>query len=65
MINGIDKLVEIIEDRYAMEQAMRIILWSLETRQLPPESSLPLFSDSLVNETFFAILERITGKEYK
>ena len=36
MINGIDRLVEIIEDRYAMEQAMRIILWSLETRQLPP-----------------------------
>lgn len=48
-----------------MEQSYRIILEALETRQLPPESSLPVFRDELVNETFFAILERATGKEYK
>lgn len=65
MISGIDRLIEIIEERYALEQALRIILEALEPRQLPSESSLPLFRDTLVNETFFAILEHATGKEYK
>lgn len=65
MISGIDSLIRVIEDRCALEQALRIILEAAETRQLPPESSLPLFSDELVSETFFAILRHVTGKEYK
>lgn len=65
MSSSIDRLIDIIEEHHSMEQSYRIILEALETRQLPPESSLPVFRDELVNETFFAILERITGKEYK
>ena len=64
MTSSIDRLIEVVEDRTAMELAFRIILEATESKQLPPEGNLPVFHDQIVNCNFFTILERVTGKSY-
>lgn len=64
MKKGIDRLVDIIEDYVSMEMAIRIIIEAAETKVLPNEGSLPCFNDSIVEENFTTILEKVTGKEY-
>lgn len=64
MTNTTDRLIEIIEDHASMELAIRIIMETMETKELPPEGTLPCFNESIVEENFIAILKRITGKDY-
>lgn len=64
MRKGIDRVVDIIEDYVSMEIAIRIIMEAAETKELPNEGSLPCFNDSIVEENFITILEKVTGKEY-
>lgn len=64
MQDGISRIVSIIEDRALWEIGLRIIMEAAETKELPTEASLPVFNDVLTNETFIAVLEKITGKTY-
>lgn len=64
MSDGIDRIVKKIEDSALLDMGLRIILDAVETKELPKESSLPIFNDILTNEMFVSILEKVTGKTY-
>lgn len=64
MICESDRLIDIIEDHNALETGLRILLCACESGELPPESALPTFNDSLVSDDFVVLLEKITGKRY-
>ena len=59
------KLIEIIEDRVALEMGMRIIMSAIETKKLPDEALLPTFHDGMEEELFIDILEKIVGENYE
>ena len=58
-------IIKIIEDKYALEMGLRIIMETAERKVLPEEIFLPTFNDSLIEETFVATLEKVAGKKYK
>ena len=60
-----DRLISIIEDRKAFDDATIIILEAAETKELPPVNFLPSFSDVIIEDRIMRILELVTGKEYK
>lgn len=64
MEQPLDRLISAIEDRVLLDLALRVILEAAETKELPRESSLPVFNDELTGTVFIAVLEKITGKEY-
>lgn len=47
-----------------LSHALDIILGAIETRQLPPEYTLPVFNDSTSDEVLRKILENVTGCSY-
>ncbi len=59
-----EEMIKIIEDRYALELGLRIIMRASEVCGLPDEAFLPTFNDSLVAETFKSTLENVVGKKY-
>ncbi len=59
-----EEMIKIIEDRYALELGLRIIMRSAELGGLPDESLLPTFNDSLIEENFRTTLETVVGKKY-
>lgn len=64
MKNDVEKMVEIVEDKAALETGLRVILWAAEKRELPDEGLLPVFNDSMTEELFREVLEKVAGKEY-
>ena len=60
-----DRLMSIIEDRKAFDDATLIILEAAETKELPSQNFIPSFSDDLVYDRIISILELVTGKKYK
>lgn len=60
-----DRLIGIIEDRKAFDDATLIILEAAETKELPSQNFIPSFSDDLVYDRIISILELVTGKKYK
>lgn len=65
MKNDVEKMVEVVEDKAALETGLRVILWAAEKRVLPDESLLPVFNDSMTEELFREVLEKVAGKEYE
>lgn len=63
-ISDVGRVVDIIEDRAMLSHALDIILGAIETRQLPPEYTLPVFNDSTSDEVLRKILENVTGCSY-
>ena len=59
-----DRLIDIIEDRKAFDDATIMILEAAETKELPPMSLIPSFNDDMVEDRIMSILELVTGKEY-
>lgn len=60
-----DKLLEVVQDHTSLVQALQFILEAAETKKLPPESLLPIFNDSFLEDQLIDILALVTGKEYK
>ena len=60
-----DRLIGIIEDRKAFDDATIRMLEAAETKELPPVNFLPSFSDVIIEDRIMRILELVTGKEYK
>ena len=58
-------IIKIIEDKYALEMGLRIIMETAERKVLPEDVFLPTFNDSLIEETFMATLEKVAGKKFK
>lgn len=65
MPKDFDRLVEIIEERAALELGLRIVLEAAESKELPPEGTLPCFSSDVTESVFMSLLERVTGKKYR
>ena len=59
-----DRLIGIIEDRKAFDDATIMILEAAETKELPPVNFLPTFSDVIIEDRIQSILELVTGKKY-
>lgn len=59
-----DRLIGIIEDRKAFDDATIMILEAAETKELPPMNFLPSFSDVIIEDRILSILELVTGKKY-
>ena len=59
-----DRLIGIIEDRKAFDDATIMILEAAETKELPPVNFLPSFSDVIIEDRIQSILELVTGKKY-
>ena len=59
-----DRLIGIIEDRKAFDDATIMILEAAETKELPSMNFIPSFSDVIIEERIMRILELVTGKEY-
>lgn len=59
-----DRLIGIIEDRKAFDDATIMILEAAETKELPPMNFLPSFSDVIIEDRIQSILELVTGKKY-
>lgn len=60
-----ERLIEVIEDRAALETGLRVILETAETGELPKEGLLPTFHDPLVWDIFVHTLEAVSGKKYE
>lgn len=63
-MDNTERLINIIEDRKAFDDATFIILEAAETKELPSQNFIPSFSDDLVYDRIVSILELVTGKEY-
>ena len=59
-----DRLIGIIEDRKAFDDATIMILEAAETKELPPVNFLPSFSDVSIEDRIQSIFELVTGKKY-
>lgn len=60
----IEKFVEIVEDKAALELGLRVIMEVAETKNLPPVGVLPTFNDELIADTFNKTLELVAGKKF-
>ena len=63
-MDNTERLINIIEDRKAFDDATFIILEAAETKELQSQNFIPSFSDDLVYDRIVSILELVTGKEY-
>lgn len=59
-----DRLINIIEDAASMRTAIRMVLETIETKTLPPYSSVPCFNDPYISEDIFSCLEQASGQKY-
>ena len=59
-----DRLIGIIEDRKAFDDATIMILEAAETKELPSMNFIPSFSDVIIEDRIQSILELVTGKKY-
>lgn len=60
----IEKFVEIVEDKAALELGLRVIMEVAETKVLPPVGVLPTFNDGLIADVFDKTLELVAGKKF-
>lgn len=60
----IEKFVEIVEDKAALELGLRVIMEVAETKVLPPVGVLPTFNDELIADMFSKTLELVAGKKF-
>lgn len=60
----IEKFVEIVEDKAALELGLRVIMEVAETKVLPPVGVLPTFNDELIADMFSKTLELVAGKNF-
>ena len=60
----IEKFVEIVEDKAALELGLRVIMEVAETKNLPPVGVLPTFNDELIADMFNKTLELVAGEKF-
>lgn len=60
----IEKFVEIVEDKAALELGLRVIMEVAETKTLPPVGVLPTFNDGLIADLFNKTLELVAVKKF-
>lgn len=60
----IEKFVEIVEDKAALELGLRVIMEVAETKVLPPVGVLPTFNDELIADMFSKTLELVARKKF-
>lgn len=58
------EMIEIVEDKYALELGLRILMVAAERKALPEEVFLPTFNDTILEETYKATLEKVSGQKY-
>lgn len=58
----IEKLVEIVEDKAALEYGLRVIMDAAEKKEMPDDAYLPTFNDEMLEETFMQALEAVVRK---
>ena len=58
------RIIEIIEDRAALEQGLRILQEAAERKALPESVFLPTFNDSMLEENFRLTVEMVAGQLY-
>lgn len=59
-----DRLINIIEDRRALNDALHIIMEAAETKVLPPVANIPSFNDEITERSVIITLELVTDKKY-
>ena len=59
-----DRLIDIIEDRKSLDDAVVIIMEAAETKVLPPLSNIPSFNNDTTERNVIETLELVTGKKY-
>lgn len=60
----IEKFVEIVEDKAALELGLRVIMEVAETKVLPPVGVLPTFNNEFIADMFNKTLELVAGKKF-
>lgn len=64
MMSDLGRMIDIIEDRSALELGLRMILDAKASKKLPPYGSLPTFNDSGTEDLFLSVLESVVGERY-
>ena len=59
-----DRLIDIIEDRKSLDDAVVLIMEAAETKVLPPLSNIPSFNNDTTERNVIETLELVTGKKY-
>ena len=59
-----DRLIDIIEDRKSLDDAVVIIMEAAETKVLPPLANIPSFKNDTTERNVIETLELVTGKKY-
>ncbi len=59
-----DRLIDIIEDRKSLDDAVVIIMEAAETKVLPPIANIPSFHNDTTERNVIDTLELVTGKKY-
>ena len=59
-----DRLIDIIEDRKSLDDAVVIIMEAAETNVLPPLANIPSFNNDTTERNVIETLELVTGKKY-
>ena len=59
-----DRLIDIIEDRKSLDDAVVIIMEAAETKVLPPLVNIPSFNNDTTERNVIETLELVTGKKY-
>ena len=63
-MENMDRLIEIIEDRAALETGLRVVMETAERRRLPEEVFLPTFNDAMLEDLLRRTLEKVAGEKY-
>lgn len=61
-MNGLERLIDIVEDHKGLVMTLDIILNVIETGEKPQEAAVPTFNDELVEYTVQNILTRLCAK---
>ena len=64
MMEATDRLINIIEDRRSLDDALHIIMEAAETKVLRPVANIPSFTDERTERSVIITLELVTGKKY-
>ena len=59
-----DRLIDIIEDRKSLDDAVVIIMEAAETKVLPLLANIPSFNNDTTERNGIETLELVTGKKY-
>ena len=59
-----DRLIDIIEDRKSLDDAVVIIMEAAETKVLPPLANIPSLNNDTTERNVIETLELVTGKKY-